>query len=42
MSNLDLNIENYSIDDLEKFFRLQTPYSESDVSQKEIEILKNK
>ena len=38
MSHLDLNIENYSIDDLEKFFRLQSPYSESDVSQKEFEI----
>lgn len=40
MSDLDLNIGNYSIDDLEKFFRLQAPYSESDVSQKEFEIRK--
>lgn len=38
MSNLDLNIENYELNDLEKFFRLSAPYNEQDVITKESEI----
>lgn len=38
MSNLDLDINHYQIGDLEVFFRLQSPYNEHDISQKENEI----
>ena len=38
MSNLDLNIENYTIDDLVSFFRLSSIFTESDVLKKESEI----
>ena len=38
MSNLDLDISNYSIKDLEKFFQLKKKYSESDVEYQEYEI----
>ena len=38
MSDLDLNIENYELKDLEKFFRISAPYNEQDVMKKESEI----
>lgn len=38
MSDLDLDIDHYKIDDLEVFFRLQHPYDENDISKKEHEI----
>jgi len=38
MSNLDLDISNYSIKDLEKFFQLKKKYTENDVEYKEYEI----
>jgi len=38
MDQMDLEIDNYSITDLEQFFKLKNKYSESDVEQKEYEI----
>lgn len=38
MSELDLDIDHYNIEDLETFFRLTPPYNEHDVAKKESEI----
>lgn len=38
MDQMDLEIDNYSMTDLEQFFKLKNKYSESDVEQKEYEI----
>jgi len=38
MSDIDLDIRNYSIKDLEKFFQLKNKYTENDVEYKEYEI----
>jgi hypothetical protein len=38
MAEMDLEIDNYSIVDLEKFFKLKQKYTESDVEEKEYEI----
>lgn len=38
MSDFDLDIQNYSIKDLEKFFKLKKNYTEADVEYKEYEI----
>ena len=38
MDEMDLEIDNYSTIDLEKFFKLKAKYSEADVEQKEYEI----
>ena len=39
MSNFDLNIQNYTINDIEKFFKLdQTQYTKSDIELKEYEM----
>jgi len=38
MSDIDLDIRNYSIIDLEKFFKLKKKYTQSDVEYKEYEI----
>ena len=38
MSDIDLEINNYEIQDLERFFRLQKPYNDHDVAIKEREI----
>ena len=38
MSDFDLDIQNYSIKDLERFFKLKPNYTESDVEYKEYEI----
>jgi hypothetical protein len=38
MDEMDLEIDNYSMIDLEKFFKLKAKYSEADVEQKEYEI----
>jgi len=38
MDEMDLEIDNYSMVDLEKFFKLKTKYGEADVEQKEYEI----
>lgn len=38
MSDFDLDIQNYSIKDLERFFKLKPSYTESDVEYKEYEI----
>ena len=38
MSDIDLDIRNYSIKDLEKFFQLKKKYTENDVEYKEYEI----
>jgi len=38
MSDIDLDINNYEIQDLERFFRLQKPYNDHDVAIKEREI----
>ena len=38
MDEMDLEIDNYSMVDLEKFFKLKAKYSEADVEQREYEI----
>jgi hypothetical protein len=38
MTDLDLDIHHYSIEDLERFFRLDKSFSESDVEKREYEI----
>jgi hypothetical protein len=38
MSDFDLDIQNYSIKDLEKFFKLNKKYTEDDIEYKEYEI----
>ncbi len=38
MDEMDLEIDNYSMIDLEKFFKLKSKYSEPDVEQREYEI----
>jgi len=38
MSDIDLDIRNYSIKDLEKFFQLKNKYTENDIEYKEYEI----
>jgi hypothetical protein len=38
MDQMDLEIDNYSMTDLEKFFKLKNKYTEADVEQKEYEI----
>jgi len=38
MDEMDLEIDNYSMIDLEKFFKLKAKYSEADVEQREYEI----
>ena len=38
MAEMDLEIDNYSVADLEKFFKLKEKYTESDVEEKEYEI----
>lgn len=38
MEEMDLNIENYSIADLESFFKLKSGYNESDIEKREYEI----
>lgn len=38
MSNIDLDIQNYKQEDIEKFFKLNIPYTVSDVENKEYEI----
>ena len=38
MSDFDLDIQNYSIKDLERFFRLKPNYTESDIEYREYEI----
>jgi len=38
MSDFDLDIKNYSINDLEKFFKLSKNYTEDDIEYKEYEI----
>jgi hypothetical protein len=38
MDEMDLEIDNYSMVDLEKFFKLKAKYGEADVEQKEYEI----
>jgi len=38
MSNFDLNIQNYTINDIETFFRLNKNYSKSDIELKEYEM----
>ena len=37
-TDLDLNIDHYNLSDLETFFRLNVPYTQNDVQQKEHEI----
>ena len=36
--NYDLNINNYGVEDLEKFFNLSTSYKEQDIASNEIAI----
>jgi hypothetical protein len=38
MSELDLDISHYDMEDLETFFRLEKPYHEQDIAQKESEL----
>ena len=38
MSDLDLDIRNYSLSDMEKFFRLDKSFTASDVEMREYEI----
>ena len=38
MSDLDLDIDHYKINDLEVFFRLEHPYDDNDISKKESEL----
>ena len=38
MSDFDLDIQNYSIKDLERFFKLKPKYTESDIEYREYEI----
>ena len=38
MENLDLDINNYSLKDLERFFKLKSTYNSNDVELKEYQI----
>jgi hypothetical protein len=46
MSNFDLDVQNYTIEDIEEFFKLVKPYTSNDIESKEYKIrttlLKNK